>query len=135
WMGTGHLFDINLALPIFHRGRLVAFAASTAHAADIGGRSGAQKIPDVFEEGFQIPVMKLAERGELDRSLLKLLRRNVRAPEQVLGDLFGQVSALHLVRQRLLSVLEEWNLASLDEFAAEAFRRTDQAMRAAIAAM
>jgi len=91
WLGTGHLADINLALPIFHAGRLVAFAASTAHAADMGGRSGAQKIPDVFEEGLQIPMLKLARRGEYDETLLAMVRRNVRAPEQVLGDLFGQV--------------------------------------------
>ena len=135
WLGTGHLADINLALPIFHDGRLVAFAASTAHAADIGGRSGAQKVPDVFEEGFQIPMMKLARRGELDASVLALLRRNVRAPDQVLGDLFGQISALKLVQQRVLSVLGEWRLPTFAAFAAEAFKRTEGAMRAAIRTM
>lgn len=132
WLGTGHLADINLALPIFHEGCLVAFAASTAHAADIGGRSGAQKIPDVFEEGFQIPMMKLARRGDLDGAVLALLRRNVRAPDQVLGDLFGQMAALKLVRKRLLSVLGEWRLPDFAAFANEAFRRTEQAMRQAI---
>src|SRR5512146_3031618 len=28
WIGTGHLNDINMALPIFHKGRIIAFAAS-----------------------------------------------------------------------------------------------------------
>jgi len=135
WQGTGHLFDINLALPIFRRGKLVAFAASTAHAADIGGRSGAQKIPDVFEEGLQIPIMKLASRGQLDRSILALLKANVRAPDQVLGDLHGQISALSLVRKRLLSVMAEWELISLDAFVDESVRRTESAMRSAISSI
>ncbi|MFM7779956.1 MAG: hydantoinase/oxoprolinase family protein, partial [Alphaproteobacteria bacterium] len=60
WWGTGHLADISLGMPIFHQGRLGAFVASTAHAPDIGGRSGAQRIADVHEEGFQIPPLKLS---------------------------------------------------------------------------
>lgn len=132
WMGTGHLFDISLAMPIFRKGRLIGFAASTAHAADIGGRSGAQKIPDVYEEGFQILPMKLAERGVLDRTLLRLLGKNVRSSDQVLGDLFGQMAALDLVKRRLLAVLEEWRLDGLEAFGEATFARTDRAMRRAL---
>lgn len=54
--------DINLAKPIFRNGKIVGFAASTAHAPDIGGRSGSMAIRDVFEEGFQIPPLKLIAR-------------------------------------------------------------------------
>jgi len=132
WMGTGHLFDISLAMPIFRQGRLIGFAASTAHAADIGGRSGAQKIPDVYEEGFQILPMKLAERGVLDQTLLRLLGKNVRSSNQVLGDLFGQMAALDLVKRRLLTVMDEWQLDSLEPFGEATFARTNQAMRQAV---
>ena len=38
WIATGHLNDITVARPIFHGGKVVAFAASTAHAPDIGGK-------------------------------------------------------------------------------------------------
>ena len=38
WMGTGHLPDISVGKPIFHKGKLVGFAGSTAHAPDIGGK-------------------------------------------------------------------------------------------------
>ncbi|WP_137127300.1 hydantoinase B/oxoprolinase family protein [Roseomonas sp. HF4] len=135
WWGTGHLADISLAMPIFHRGRLVAFAASTAHAPDIGGRSGAQRIADVHEEGFQIPPLKLARQGVLDDAILALLAKNVRAPEEVLGDLHGQMAALHLVRRRVLTLLEDWALDDLDAFAAASCGRTDAAVRAALAGL
>ena len=134
WWGTGHLADVSVAMPVFHRGRIVAFAASTAHAPDIGGRSGAQRIADVYEEGFQIPTMKLAQGGVLDQSLLLILRKNVRSAEEVTGDLFGQMAALHLVRRRLEAVLEDWDLPGLEGFAAASFARTETAMRRAIAA-
>ncbi|MBV7482987.1 hydantoinase B/oxoprolinase family protein [Bordetella sp. BOR01] len=132
WMGTGHLSDINLAAPIFHDGRLVAFAASTAHAADIGGNSNAFQIADVFQEGFQIPIMKLRDKGAINESILQLLRKNVRAPEQVVGDLFGQISALGIIDRRLKTVMHEWKLETLGDFARETFSRTDKATREAI---
>ena len=37
WMGTGHLSDVCVLKPIFHRGRLAAFSATTSHMPDIGG--------------------------------------------------------------------------------------------------
>ena len=135
WHGTGHLADITLAMPLFWNGRLIAFAASTAHASDIGGRSGAQKIADVFEEGLQIPMRRLMGAGRIDDTLLDIIRTNVRAPDQVLGDLFGQVAALNLVRRRLETVLAEWGLVDFDTFAQDSFARTERTMRAAIARM
>src|SRR5262245_236838 len=37
WLATGHLPDITMAAPIYHRGRLVGFSGSIAHSPDIGG--------------------------------------------------------------------------------------------------
>ena len=133
WWGTGHLADISLAVPIFQQGKIVAFAASTAHAPDIGGRSGAQRIADVHEEGFQIPPLKLARKGVLDQSILALLAKNVRAPEEVLGDLYGQMAALDLVRRRVEKLLIDWQLPDFEKFAAASFDRTDKAVRQALA--
>ncbi|WP_454690324.1 hydantoinase B/oxoprolinase family protein [Achromobacter aloeverae] len=135
WLGTGHLSDINVAAPIFHQGKLVAFAASTAHAVDIGGNSNAYAIPDIFQEGFQIPIMKLKERGVVNGAILQLLSKNVRAPDQVVGDLFGQISALSVMTRRLKTVMQEWNLDHLEDFARESFARTDNATRNSIRAI
>ena len=37
WIGSGHLPDVTMASPIFHRGTLVGFSGSIAHLPDIGG--------------------------------------------------------------------------------------------------
>ncbi|HZR02187.1 MAG TPA: hydantoinase B/oxoprolinase family protein, partial [Burkholderiales bacterium] len=135
WLGTGHLFDINVAKPIFRGEWLVGFSASTAHASDIGGNLDAHSVRDVFEEGFILPRMKLFRRGEVDESVLALLRANVRVPEQVIGDLFAQVNALNLMEARLHSVMDEFGLTTLSGLADEICGRSERAMRDAIRAL
>jgi N-methylhydantoinase B len=132
WLGTGHLPDISVAKPIFRDGVLVAFSASTAHAPDIGGKIRSPEPREVFEEGFQIPPMKLLRAGQPDESLLELLRKNVRTPEQTVGDLWAQVVALDLMEDRLLALMSQAELTDLDDLAEALHSRCETAMRAAI---
>lgn len=132
WMGTGHLADVCLAKPIFLDGGVVGFAASVAHASDMGGRTGSTESRDVFEEGFQIPRMKLCAEGVPDATFIKLLRRNVREPDEVEGDLWAQVSALELVEKRVIALMQHYELQSLEGIAGEIHSRSENAMRKAI---
>jgi N-methylhydantoinase B len=135
WMGTGHLPDITVARPIFRRGRLVAFAGSAAHAPDIGGRIRTAESREVFEEGLQIPPIKALRGGVLDDTFARLLRKNTRVPDQVMGDLFAQFTALELMEGRLLALMEEYGLEELGPLATEIQGRSERAMRAAIRAV
>ncbi len=132
WKGTGHLPDITVGKPIFLDGRLVGFAGSTAHAPDIGGKIRSPEPREVFEEGFQIPIMKALRRGEPDETLFRLLRQNVRAPDEVTGDLWAQLTALDLMEARVLAVMREYGLDDLDALAGEIRGRSEAAMRAAL---
>src|SRR5271170_1553712 len=133
WLGTGHLPDITVAKPIFRDEKLVAFSASTAHAPDIGGKIRSPEPREVFEEGLQIPPMKLMRGGETDETLLAILRRNVRTPEQTVGDLRAQVVALDLMEDRLAALMHAAGLNDLSDLAGEIQGRCEAAMRAAIA--
>ncbi len=135
WMGTGHLNDITVAKPVFHAGRLVAFSASTAHAPDIGGKIRSPEPREVFEEGFQIPPMKLMRGGVVDETLITLLRQNVRTPDQTVGDLWAQVVALDLMEERLSALMGGAGLAELGPLAGAMQGRCEAAMRAAIAVL
>jgi N-methylhydantoinase B len=135
WLGTGHLPDITVAKPIFRHGKLVAFSASTAHAPDIGGKIRSPEPREVFEEGLQIPPLKLMRAGEADETLVAILRKNVRTPEQTMGDLWAQVVALDLMEERLHILMEQAGLDDLASLAAEIHARCEAAMRAAIAAL
>lgn len=135
WKGSGHLNDVQLVKPVFHEDRLVAFAACCAHVPDIGGRIRSVEPREVFEEGFHIPPMKLLREGAPDESLLKLMRTNVRTPDQTVGDLFAQVGALEVMERRLCSLMDDYALRSLVAFADELYRRSDVAMRQAVCAL
>ncbi len=66
--GVTHLNDLVVALPIFHDGRLAAWAASMAHHSDIGGRTpGSMAIDatEIWAEGLRIPATRLFAAGQL----------------------------------------------------------------------
>ena len=89
WEGTGHLHDITMVTPSFHDGALVGFFACTAHIVDIGGRGFGADAHSVYEEGLYIPIMKFADKGKVDETLTRIIRGNVREPDQLIGDIYA----------------------------------------------
>ena len=132
WLGTGHLPDITLAKPIFKDGKLIAFSATTAHAPDIGGKIRSPEPREVFEEGLQIPPMKLIAAGKTDETLVAIIRKNVRTPDQTMGDLYAQIVALDVMEDRLRVLMDNYGLDDITDLAREIQGRCETAMRAAI---
>lgn len=127
WLGTGHLHDITMVSPSFLNGQLVAFFACTAHVVDVGGRGFGADGKSVYEEGIQIPIMKFAERGEVNADLLKIVRWNVREPKQVIGDLYSLAACNDVGHRRLVRMMEEIGLTSLGALGEFIFSRTREA--------
>ena len=113
WEGTGHKHDITVVTPSFHKGQLIGFFACTAHVTDIGGRGFGADANDVHEEGLYIPIMKYAERGEIDRTLMQIIRGNVREPDQLVGDITALATCNGIGHQRLIDMAEEFGLDDL----------------------
>ncbi len=132
WMGTGHIHDVNVAMPIFHKGKIAAFAAVVSHMPDIGGRIRNAGIRDIYEEGLQIPMLKLIAAGKPDQNVLDIIGQNVRVPEQTLGDIWAQVAACKMLEERLQPMLRDTDLEALG---AEIRRRSEAAMRKSIRAV
>ena len=132
WKGTGHLSDVCLVCPIFRGGQIVAFAATTSHVPDIGGRLRAMESRQVFEEGVQIPLMKIISAGKTDETLVKLLTQKVRTPEQTIGDIWAQISACELMQDRLQRLMDDYALDEITALADELFDRAEAAMRKVI---
>jgi N-methylhydantoinase B len=129
WMGTGHIHDVNIAMPIFDKGKIVAYAAVVSHMPDIGGRIRNAGIRDIYEEGLQIPPLMLIRQGKPDQGLLDMIGQNVRVPEQTLGDIWAQVAACKMLEERLRPLLKDTDLEALG---AEIRRRSEAAMRKSI---
>ncbi len=113
WEGTGHKHDITVVTPSFHKGTLIGFFACTAHVTDIGGRGFGADANDVHEEGLYLPIMKFADRGAVDQTLLALIRGNVREPDQLVGDIYALANCNEIGHRRLIDMVKEFELADL----------------------
>jgi 5-oxoprolinase (ATP-hydrolysing) len=132
WNGSGHHNDIFTASPAFLDGRLVGFAACSAHHVDIGGRRATTESRDNYEEGLRIPVCLLYKGGEPNRDVFGFIASNVRLPETVLGDLRAQVSANHVGCERLREICVERGWPDFQGLADEIIRRSEDIARAEI---
>ena len=117
WKGTGHRHDITIVSPAFHLGSHVGFFACTAHVTDIGGRGFGADANSVFEEGLAIPIMKFAERGDVDQTLIRMIRENVREPDQLVGDVYALATCNEVGQRRLVEMMTEFALTDLVEVA------------------
>ena len=113
WEGTGHLHDITVVTPSFHNGAFVGFFACTAHIVDIGGRGFGADAQSVYEEGLHIPIMKLISRGAVDATLIRLIRSNVREPDQLVGDVYALATCNEIGHRRLVEMMVEFGLTDL----------------------
>ncbi len=131
WMGSGHLPDVNTAMPIFRNGRLIALAAADSHVSDIGGRPLVAGNRELFDEGLRLVPQKLMEGGRINRTLVEIIEANVRTPQSTMGDIWGQVSACRMVERRLNEMLDDSG-ADLNRLGRHIQKRSEQAMRDAI---
>jgi len=117
WEGTGHLHDITVVTPSFLNGALVGFFACTAHIVDIGGRGFGADANSVYEEGLYLPIMRFADKGVVDGTLVRIIRGNVREPDQLVGDIYALATCNEIGHRRLIDMMAEFGLADLDGIA------------------
>ena len=131
WALAGHLNDVCVISPIFHKKKLTAFTACVFHHSDIGGRVSSDNH-DVYEDGLFIPLVKLYEKGEPNQAVFEMIRWNVRTPDAVIGDIRSQIAANHVCAEKIAQMLDEYQLDGLDALADEIIDRTEESMRDAI---
>jgi N-methylhydantoinase B len=133
--GGMHIPDIFIVRPIFWEGERVAFAVSTAHHLDLGGRlpgSSACDNTEIFQEGIRIPWLKLYRKGEPDESIYSLIRANVRVPHMTIGDLRAQLAACHIGERAVHTLIERYGLETFVAGADDLIDYTERLVRAEI---
>src|SRR5262250_374717 len=102
WKGTGHLNDLVVTTPAFHRGRLVGLFSCTSHLVDIGGIGFGPDGTDVFMEGLYIPFLKILDAGRVNETLVAMIRANTRLPIDTVGDVYSLMACNDVGCQRLV---------------------------------
>ncbi|CAM5212804.1 hypothetical protein CDEF62S_06304 [Castellaniella defragrans] len=103
-----HLTDIQTIAPYFHEGRVVAYGWAFLHASDVGGRVPSSISPtntEIFQEGLQIPPLKLVRKGVLNEDVVAFLNANSRTPDANLGDIKAMLAALATGSKRIAQII------------------------------
>ncbi len=135
WLCAGHLFDVVVITPAFVSGHLIGILATVGNVADIGGTKDQAHAREIYDEGLQIPPMKLFDAGKPNQTLVQLLQQNVRDSEHILGDIYSFVTANAIGVDRLTSFLHDYRIRDLRALATVIQRKSEMAMRAAIDAI
>ena len=132
YSGGTHLPDIALVMPIFSRGRPIAFSAAMTHHQDVGGMSPGSVPPnatEIYQEGIRIPPLKFRDGNEVNQTLVDLLTLNVRVPETFMGDLNAQVAACSIGARRMGELAERYGSNHLPAIAEALLSRSERLAR------
>ncbi|CAN7300352.1 hydantoinase B/oxoprolinase family protein [Bosea sp. LjRoot9] len=133
WMGTGHLNDFVVTTPAFRNGKPVALFSCTSHLMDIGGIGFGPDATDVFMEGLYLPMLKLIDAGKVDQNVMAIVRANTRQPVDTEGDTYSLAACNDMGAKRLVEMMDEFGIETLDELADHICERSREAVLAEIA--
>ena len=138
YQGASHLPDIFLFKPIFLHDTLVGWSCGIGHQTDIGGRvpgGNACDSTEIYQEGLQIPPIKLFDEGVLNGAVWRIIEKNVRIPDKVLGDLQSLITACRFGERDLLRLVNEYGLEEMESYMTDILDNTEKLTRAEIAAL
>lgn len=116
--GGSHLSDVGLVMPIFFAGSLVAFSANKGHWTEVGGKdpgSFTNDSTEIYQEGLQLPGVKLFEKGKLNNAIEDIIATNVRLPKLSIGDMWAQVAALRTGEKRFIELSNNYGSDTLTD--------------------
>ena len=128
WMGTGHLNDFVITTPCFKDKKIVGLFSCTSHLTDIGGLGVGPDATDIHMEGLYIPMLKLADKGVMDQTLLKLISQNTRQPIETEGDVYSLAACNDIGCKRLVEMMEEFQISDLRELSDFIYSKSLQAV-------
>ncbi|KAI8932457.1 hypothetical protein NX059_010642 [Plenodomus lindquistii] len=110
---VSHLNDVIILLPIYYNHALIGWAANFGHLTDVQGKvPGSMSInaSTIFEDGLQIPIVKLYDKGVYNDGLASVLFRNSRKPEWFQSDLIALVTACRTASTRVQELCSRYGV-------------------------
>src|SRR3989441_9069587 len=134
--GLPHVSDMAFVAPVFAEGKIVAFAGSIAHKADVGGAvagSTSANATEIYHEGLLVPPIKIREQGQPLPDIERIILTNSRQPALVRGDIHAQIAVTQMGATRAKELCGRFGATTVtDAFAAILKGAADQ-LGAAIA--
>ena len=109
--GVSHLNDVVLIMPVFSDQKIVAWLSNKAHWVDVGGAFPGSINPeavDIYQEGLQLPEIKVIEAGQINQAVLDIIRANTRIPDTTIGDFWAGIASMRAGEKRLQSIIDKY---------------------------
>ncbi len=138
YAGGTHFSDVRLVRPIFHEGRVIAFAQANGHWSDVGGSvpgSFDVMAREMFREGLRITPVKLFENNALIEDVATLIAQNSRDPASIIGDMQAQAEATAVCQRDILRLVEKYGVETVETGFAEVQDYVERAVRMRLAAL
>lgn len=110
---ASHLPDLHLLVPYFHGNEVVCYGWLFAHFSDVGGRVPGSLSPssaDLFQEGLQIPPVKLYSGGKFVTDILSIINCNSRTPSSNTGDIRAMIAAALIAQERISEIIGKYGV-------------------------
>ncbi|MBI3980010.1 MAG: hydantoinase B/oxoprolinase family protein [Chloroflexi bacterium] len=132
---AGHLNDITFISPFYYHDQLEGYVANVAHHVDVGGGAPASigAFTEVYQEGFNLPVVKLVERGEIVQDIFKLTIANIRSKKETAGDFRAQIAANMTGVRRLAAIFDRFGVETVTFYIDHLLDYTERRVRHEIA--
>ena len=109
--GVTHLNDLVVMMPVFHHGKLIAWAANIAHHSDVGGMAPGSltgEATTIFQEGLRLPAIKMIARGETIEPVMQVIKVNSRMPDVLEGDVWAAVASVRVGARRIEALADKY---------------------------
>jgi len=136
YRGGLHTPEHTVFKPIFKDGEVIAYAVAIGHLAEIGGMTPggfAGEATEVYQEGLQIPPVKIVNEGVDNKEIWQLMLANVRTPRHNYGDLRALISSVDLGVERLSKLIDKHGKEDFLEIVNHLLDYSEERMRAEIA--
>jgi N-methylhydantoinase B len=134
--GGTHLCDVAIVMPVFAEESLVGFVGNKAHWTEVGGKDPGSYTTDateIYQEGLQLPAVKLYGRDRLNQALVDVLEANVRLPRMTLGDMWSGIAACRVGQRRLVELCDRFGAATVTRAMERILDEADARARAELA--
>src|SRR4051794_10734604 len=132
-MGS-HLNHMIFTLPIFWEGELVAFSSSMAHWQNIGGTLRGSTT-DIYEEGLQVPIVKIYRKGQVNDEIVEIIKSNCRFPDLAMGDFRAQIASIKTGERRFVQLLRRYGCDAVRGSIQQIYRHSEEVARQAVRAI
>lgn len=131
-----HPPDALVFSPIFYEGKLFGYAASKGHMLDLGAKDPyPTDSTNIFEEGLQLPPVKLYKKGELQPEIREIIKWNSRAPDIVWGDIHAEIASHRVAKNRITKLLDKYGFEVVSSCIEQIYDHSEKLTRSALEEM